>query len=175
MENVYDGSLDYTRTKPEDSQLLVSITRFEPWRLVDIVVGLVIIGIGVNNLAGDVGAFQGLIFALMLLCGATIIYCFWLAVTTTTFWVIRMWEAFGMIEAVYQAGRWPIGIYPTWLRLGLTFVVPVAFAVTVPAQALTDRLTIEILGLALFVTVLAIAASRWVWFRGLKSYAGATA
>ena len=175
MENVYDGSLDYTLTKPEDSQLLVSIKRFEPWRLVDVIVGLVVIGIGVNNLAGEIGAEQGLVFAILLLCGAIIIYCFWLAVTTTTFWVIRMWEAFGMIEAVYQAGRWPIGIYPTWLRLGLTFIVPVAFAVTVPAQALTERLTLPIVGLTLFVTVLAIAASRWIWFRGLKNYSGATA
>jgi len=61
------------------------------------------------------------------------------------------------------------------LRLGLTFVVPVAFAVTVPAQALTDRLSLPILLMALFVTVLALGASRWFWFRGLKSYAGASA
>ena len=175
MENIYDGSLDYTLTKPEDSQLLVSITRFEPWRLVDVIVGSVVIGIGINRLAGEVGALHGLVFAVLLLCGAIIIYCFWLAVTTLTFWVIRMWEAFGMIEALYQAGRWPIGIYPTWLRFGLTFIVPVAFAVTVPAQALTDRLTLPILGAALFITVLAMAASRWIWFRGLKDYAGATA
>ena len=175
MENIYDGLLDYTLTKPEDSQLLISITRFEPWRLVDVIVGAVIIGIGVNNLASGIGYAQGLVFAVLLLCGAIIVYCFWLAVMTLTFWVIRMWEAFGMIEAVYQAGRWPIGIYPSWLRIGLTFIVPVAFAVTVPAEALTDRLTLDILGLALFVTVLAIAASRLVWLRGLKSYSGATA
>lgn len=175
MEAVYDGSLDYTLTKPEDSQLLVSITRFEPWRLVDVIVGSVIIGLAVNSLAGELGVLQALVFAILLLCGAIIIYCFWLAVTTLTFWVIRMWEAFGMIEAVYQAGRWPIGIYPTWLRLGLTFIVPVAFAVTVPAQALTDRLTFPILALALFVTFLAAVASRWVWFKGLSNYAGASA
>ncbi|MFQ5943081.1 MAG: ABC transporter permease [Anaerolineales bacterium] len=175
MEAIYDGTLDYTLTKPEDSQLLVSITRFEPWRLVDVIVGLVVVGLGVDRLAGTVGALQALAFVVLLLCGAIIIYCFWIAVTTLTFWVIRMWELFGMIEAVYQAGRWPVGIYPTWLQLGLTFIVPVSFAVTVPAQALTARLTLPILGLALIVTVLAMIASRWIWFRGLKNYAGATA
>ncbi|MCH6579660.1 MAG: ABC-2 family transporter protein [Nitrospinae bacterium] len=45
MEGIYDGKLDYTLTKPVDSQLLVSITRFQPWRLVDVIVGLVVIGI----------------------------------------------------------------------------------------------------------------------------------
>ena len=175
MEGIYDGKLDYTLTKPEDSQLLVSITRFQPWRLVEVIVGLVVIGIAINRLEGTVGAVQGLMFAILLVCGAIIIYCFWISITTLTFWVIRMWEVFEMFEAAYQAGRWPVGIYPTWLQLGLTFIVPVAFAVTVPAQALTDRLTVPILVLALVVTVLALGGSRWVWFRGLKDYSGATA
>ena len=175
MEGIYDGKLDYTLTKPEDSQLLVSITRFQPWRLVDVMVGLVVIGIALNRLDGTVGAVQGLMFAILLVCGAIIIYCFWISITTPTFWVIRMWEVFEMFEAAYQASRWPVGIYPTWLQLGLTFIVPVAFAVTVPAQALTDRLTVPILVLALVVTVLALGGSRWVWFRGLKDYSGATA
>ena len=175
MEGIYDGKLDYTLTKPEDSQLLVSIMRFQPWRLVDVVVGLVIIGLAVSRLSISIGALQSLIFAILLLCGAIIIYCFWITITTLTFWVIRMWEVFEMFESVYQAGRWPVGIYPTWLQIGLTFVVPVAFAVTVPAQALTDRLTLPILLLALVITVLALGASRWFWFRGLKNYAGATA
>ncbi len=175
MEGVYEGSLDYTLTKPEDSQLLVSVTRFQPWRLIDVVVGLVVIGIAVDRLSGSIGAVQALTFAILLICGAIIIYCFWLAISTLTFWVIRMWEVFEMFEAAYQAGRWPVGIYPLWLRLGLTFVVPVAFAVTVPAEALTARLTLPVLGLALLVTVLAIVASRWFWFKGLSNYSGATA
>ncbi|GMR09378.1 MAG: ABC-2 family transporter protein [Anaerolineae bacterium] len=175
MEGIYDGKLDYTLTKPEDSQLLISITRFQPWRLVDVIVGLVVIGLAISRLAGTIGAGQALVFAILLLCGAIIIYCFWVAITTLTFWVIRMWEVFEMFEAAYQAGRWPVGIYPTWLQLGLTFIVPVAFAVTVPAQALTARLSLPILLMALFVTALALGASRWFWFRGLKSYAGATA
>ena len=175
MEGIYDGRLDYTLTKPEDSQLLISITRFEPWRLVDVIVGLVVIGISLTRLADSVGAVQGLAFAILLVCGAIIIYCFWLVITTLTFWVIRMWDVFEMFEAAYLAGRWPVGIYPTWLQLGLTFIVPVAFAVTVPAQALTDRLTLPILLLALIFTVFAMGASRWIWFRGLKNYSGATA
>lgn len=175
MEGVYEGSLDYTLTKPEDSQLLVSVTRFQPWRLIDVIVGLVVIGISVDRLSGSIGSFQAFTFALLLICGAIIIYCFWLAISTLTFWVIRMWEVFEMFESAYQAGRWPVGIYPLWLRLGLTFVVPVAFAVTVPAEALTARLTLPVLGLALLVTVLAIVGSRWFWFRGLRNYSGASA
>lgn len=45
-----------------------------------------------------------------------------------------------MLDGICQAGRWPVGIYPIWLRMGLTFIVPLAFAVTVPAEAVSGRL-----------------------------------
>jgi ABC-2 type transport system permease protein len=80
-----------------------------------------------------------------------------------------------LFQGIYQAGRWPVGIYPNWLRTELTFLVPVAFAVTVPAEALTARLTWQTLlgaaGLATFLLVL----SRWVWKTGLRHYSGASA
>jgi len=44
-----------------------------------------------------------------------------------------------------DAARWPITIYPGWLKSALTFLVPVAFAVTVPSQALVGRMTAELL------------------------------
>ena len=46
-----------------------------------------------------------------------------------------------LFQSLYDAGRWPIGIYPDWLRAALTFLVPVAFAVTIPSEALLGRLT----------------------------------
>jgi len=80
-----------------------------------------------------------------------------------------------MLQSIYQAGRWPVGIYPEWLRMGLTYLIPVAFAVTIPAEALTGRLTPETLAGTLVFTVVMAFVSRKVWFFGLKYYAGASA
>ena len=64
---------------------------------------------------------------------------------------------------------------PDWLRIGLTFLVPVAFAVTVPAQALTNRLTpLTLLG-ALGLTLLLAGLARLIWRLGVRSYSGASA
>jgi len=46
-----------------------------------------------------------------------------------------------LFDGMYQAGRWPVTSYPGWLRVGFTFLVPLAFAITVPASALTGRLS----------------------------------
>ena len=68
------------------------------------------------------------------------IYCFWLVIATGAFWVVNMWHAVELFDGIFQTGRWPVGIYPGWLRYSVTFLVPIAFAVTVPAQAVTSRL-----------------------------------
>jgi ABC-2 type transport system permease protein len=175
MEGIQEGALDYTLTKPEDAQVLVSMTNFELWKLVDVLLGLGLLVYSVTRLGAQIGLGEALLFALMLVCGGLIIYSLWLAVTTTSFWVVRMWAIFEFFDRMYQAGRYPVGIYPSWLRLILTFIVPVAFAVTAPAEALTDRLTPQTLALALGLTVFALAGSRLFWKFGLRHYSGASA
>jgi ABC-2 type transport system permease protein len=76
---------------------------------------------------------------------------------------------------VYQTGRWPVSVYPDWLRYTLTFLVPIAFAITVPAEALTSRLQLSSALTALGFAVLLVALSRWFWRFGLKRYSGASA
>jgi ABC-2 type transport system permease protein len=107
--------------------------------------------------------------------GAVLVYCFWLMLTSTAFWIVRVDEMVNLFQGLYAAGRYPVGIYPRWLRTGLTFLVPVAFAVTVPAEALTARLTpLTLLG-TLGLTVLFIILARHIWRLGLKNYSGASA
>jgi ABC-2 type transport system permease protein len=110
-----------------------------------------------------------------LLLGAVLIYCFWLFIATVAFWVVNMWHAVELFDGVFQTGRWPVGIYPPWLRVGVTFLVPIAFAVTVPAEALTSRLDWQTLLLAFVFAVVLFAATRWFWRFGLRRYSGASA
>lgn len=175
VEGVREGTLDYLLTKPEDSQVMVSMTRFELWKLVDVVLGGIVLSYAVVRLGGETGFSQAAIFALVLLCGSLIIYSVWLAVTTAAFWVVRMWVIFEMFERLYEAGRWPVGIYPIWLRLILTFLVPVAFAVTTPAEALTARLNPGTLVLVILVSLVVLLGSRRLWKFSLRHYTGASA
>jgi ABC-2 type transport system permease protein len=103
------------------------------------------------------------------------LYCVWLMVTSIAFWVIRVSEIVNLFEGLYAAGRWPVGVYPDWLRTGLTFLVPVAFAVTVPAEAMTNRLTPQTMLFAFALTVMFVLLARGIWLLGLRSYSGASA
>lgn len=174
-DEVREGKLDYALTKPIDSQVLVSIREVQLWQAVDVVTGGVVIVVALVRLGGDLGPLDVLAFAITLVLGAVFLYCFWLVLATGAFWVVQMWFLPELFEGIFQTGRWPIGIYPDWLRLGVTFLVPIAFAVTVPAEAVTSRLDWQTLALAAGFAVVLLAFSRWFWRFGLKRYTGASA
>jgi ABC-2 type transport system permease protein len=110
-----------------------------------------------------------------LVLGASMIYCFWLIITIGAFWVVRLDEVHELFEGLYQSGRWPISVYPGWLRIMLTFLVPIGFAVTVPAEALAARLTPATLLTAALFAVGLLVFTRWFWRFGLRHYSGASA
>jgi len=175
MGDVQEGTLDYALTKPADSQVIVSVREVRIWQTVDMLMGLIVLLIAVLQIQTSIGPVQALAFAAALLLGGLMIYSFWLMLTSGAFWVIRMENIIELFQGVYQAGRWPVGIYPDWLRTGLTFLVPVAFAVTVPAEALTARLTPEVLLGAAALTAGLLFVSRRVWKLGLRRYSCASA
>ncbi len=175
MGDVQAGTLDYALTKPADSQFIVSIREVRIWQVVDIIMGFVVLTVAVVQLKSTLGIWQVLGFLTALLLGVLMIYSFWLILTTGAFWVVRMENVIELFQGVYQAGRWPVEIYPGWLRNGLTFLVPVAFAVTVPAEALTNRLAPATLLAAAVLTLGLLLLARWVWRTGLRNYSGASA
>ena len=175
MEDIQRGTLDFVLTKPADAQLLVSVRRVQLWQAVDIVVGVALVVVAVLRLPATPGVLDVLVFAAALALGAVSIYCFWLLLTTLAFWVTRLDPLVELFEGMYQAGRWPVSVYPGWLRIGFTVLVPLAFAVTVPASALTGRSTgWLLLGSVAFAVALA-TVTRLAWRYALRRYSGASA
>lgn len=175
MEEIREGTLDYALTKPADSQLLVSVREFRLWQLVDVLTGAIVLIVALVQLNWLISVWSVLGFFSALVLGAIMVYSFWLIITSTAFWFVRVNEIANLFEGLYAAGRWPVDIYPNWLRYGLTFLVPVAFAVTVPASAITGRLTPETWFGALGLTIALFTISRIVWLTGVKNYSGASA
>ena len=174
-EEVRDGKLDHALTKPVDAQMLVSVRQVEIWQAVDVLTGTGVIVVAILRLGGDLGVVDVLAFGAALAVGAVLLYCFWMLLATLAFWVVNMWHLPELFEGVFQTGRWPIGIYPPWLRFSVTFLVPIAFAVTVPAEAVTSRLEWQTLALAAGFAIVLFGITRWFWRFGLKSYTGASA
>jgi len=175
MEDVRLGTLDFTMTKPVDAQALVSMRQVEVWKLVDVVVGLVVLAVAITRLGAAVGPAEAVAFLVALLAGVTIIYSFLLILATCAFWFIRLDNILNIFQSMYEAGRWPTGIYPPWLRTMLTFLVPIGFAITVPTEGLVGRLTSPNLLGAIALSVALPLVARVFWKIGVRHYSGASA
>ena len=175
IEDVTEGTLDFILTKPEEAQVLVSVNQVRVWRIIDVVAGLIIIGMALSYLGATTGWRLMGEFALTLAAGGVIMYSFWVILATMSFWFVRVGNILMIFISMYDAARWPITIYPGWLKAALTFLVPVAFAVTVPSEALVGRLTTDLLAGSLALAATLLVGSRQFWKAGLKRYSGASA
>ena len=174
-DDVRQGTLDLILTKPADAQLLVSVREFRVWSLTDVLVGIVVLVYGLIQLGDSIGPAAWAGFAVTLVAGTIMIYCFWLLLSAGVFWFVRMEMVQEMFTGLSRAGQYPVGIYPAWLRYGLTYVAPLAFAITVPVEALTGRLTWVRLVTTLGFLVVLATVTRVVWRAGIRRYSGASA
>jgi ABC-2 type transport system permease protein len=174
VEDVREGKLDHALTKPADAQLLVSIREVRFWQLTDVLVGLVVLIVAVVQLVPAMKWQHLLTFVALLLSGLVSIYCFWLMLASASFWLVRINEVQELFDGLYRAGAYPVGIYPGWLRYGLTFIIPLAFAITVPSEAVTGKLAWQSVTVMIGFTIVLLVVSRWCWKRGLRRYGGAS-
>lgn len=175
LQDVREGTLDFVLTKPEDAQLLVSIRRVSIWGVLTILLGFIVLALALAQQPTALTMGQVVIFCLTLLLAGVIVYSFYLMLATCAFWFIKVDNILVIFDSMYQAARWPVGIYPPLLRLILTFLVPIAFAVTVPAEAAMGRATTGSLLGALALAIVIFVAARLFWRYGLRNYAGASA
>ena len=110
----------------------------------------------------------------MALCASVaILYAILLAFTSLVFWspgLMFIW----VFDAIFQMARYPVGLYPGWLRLVLTWVVPVGIMTTVPAQALTGDLPAGTLVGSLALALVLLAGASALFRGGLRRYASAS-
>jgi ABC-2 type transport system permease protein len=65
-------------------------------------------------------------------------------------------------------------VYPAWLRIIVTFIIPIAVATTIPLQALRGELGPSQILLFIGVSVVSFWVATKVWKLGLKRYSGAS-
>jgi len=64
MGDVQQGTLDYTLTRPADSQVLVSVREVRIWQVVDILMGLIVLLVALVQIQHRVGLWQALGFGI---------------------------------------------------------------------------------------------------------------
>jgi ABC-2 type transport system permease protein len=170
---VWTGKFDFTLLRPVDVQLQASLRYWQPFALVDLLLGLGVVGVAVSHLEGPLTLAQLLGFGFTLGIGVMMLYSILLFFTGLVFrspGFLFTW----VFSGIFQMARYPIGVYPDWIRLVLTWIIPLGFITTVPAQALGGGLQIEVLVAAILMADFFFLGATAIFRFGLRRYESAS-
>ncbi|MBN1536389.1 MAG: ABC-2 family transporter protein [Anaerolineales bacterium] len=170
---VWSGNLDFTLLRPMSIQFLASFRRWRLFALFDLLLGLGVLVYAAISMDQALSISNIAMFLLTLLFGAGILYAILLAFSALVFWspgVMFMW----IFDGVFQLARYPLGLYPGWVRLALTWIIPVGVITTIPAQALRGGLSMERLAFSLVMAVILILCASIFFRAALRRYASAS-
>ena len=172
VRHVQEGTLDFVLLKPISSQFWLSTRTVSPWGLPDLVFGSLVIFYSGSQL--DLQLKSYLLSLIPLIFGFISLYSLWFMLGATSIWFVKIYNVTEVLRGLLEAGRYPIAAYPAVYRVFFTFVVPIAFLTTVPAQTLLNQISwgwsLGAVGLAalLFVT------SQGFWRLALRFYTSAS-
>jgi len=172
VTQVEKGTLDFVLLKPVDSQFWLSTRNLSLWGLPNIAYGLGLIAYAGNRLSLSSEAYlQGI---LPLLLGLILLYCLWFILAATSLWFIKIYNITSLLQSLLEAGRYPAGAYPPAYQFFFTFIVPVAFMTTLPAEVILGRAGLPLLVGGLIACLLMFALARLFWHFALRFYTSAS-
>jgi ABC-2 type transport system permease protein len=172
VQQVEQGTLDFVLLKPIDSQFWLSTRTVSPWGIPDLFFGIILIVYAGLQLNLKISAY--LLSLIPLSFGLIILYSLWFILGATSIWFVKIYNVTEVLRGLMDAGRYPMAAYPTMYRFFFTFVIPVAFLTTIPAETMLSRsANFWIFGSGILSLFLFLGA-RFFWQYALRFYTSAS-
>jgi ABC-2 type transport system permease protein len=174
VDQIRQGTLDFVLLKPADAQFLVSTTRFEPWKGLDVLAGLALVG-WAFHLLGRTPTAAGVALSVVLLGAALLVlYALWILVISAAFWVVRLDNLAFFFGSIFDFARWPVSVFRGAWRVIFTFVIPLGLMTTYPAEAVLGTLDVSTACASLVGALVFATMARVVWTRAIGRYTSAS-
>jgi len=173
-EYVIRGGFDHLLIRPVNTQFHVTTRWIRPDQAFNVIAGLVVAGVGIARTGTVPGAGDLIQATVVFLAGFVLIACAWSALAYLAFWMHSVWTIVMFFQDVMQAGRYPVTFFPGAVRVLFTAIVPLAFATTFPAQAITDGISWWLVGASVAFAIVAVALLRLLWNHAVRRYSSAS-
>lgn len=172
VQQVQEGTLDFVLLKPISSQFWLSTRMVSPWGFPDLILGsFILVYMGLDLGLSPLNYLFGLI---PISFGILILYSLWFMLGATSIWFVKIYNVTEVLRGFLEAGRYPIAAYPTVYRFFFTFIIPVVFLTTIPAETMLGRSpNVWIVG-AGFLSILLLFCSNLVWRFAMRFYTSAS-
>jgi len=102
-------------------------------------------------------------------CGLAVLYALWFCIVTLSFWLVDVGNLDRLFYGIFEAARYPVGFFRGAMRALLTFVVPIAFATTFPAQAVLGTADLRMLLYGVVSALAALTLAHFLWRHAIRS------
>lgn len=172
VRHVQEGTLDFVLLKPIQSQFWLSTHTLSPWGIPDLVFGGVLIAYAGNKLG--IGIDNYLASIIPLIFGSIILYSLWYMLGATSIWFVKIYNVTEVLRGLLEAGRYPMAAYPVGFKFFFTFIIPVAFLTTIPAEVMLGQSQLNwILGSGILAVSLFVISTMF-WRFALRFYTSAS-
>jgi len=171
-QEIWSGNFDFSLLKPVPVQFFITFRHWNFYALIDLVLGAVVMSMaGISG--GGTSLRMVLIFLITLAASVVIQYSFLLSLTALVFWnpgFLLTW----VFDSLFQLARYPVTIYPPWLRMVLTWVIPVGIMTTLPATALTTSVAFQSVIGFIILSIVALLLASFFFNRAVMRYSSAS-
>jgi ABC-2 type transport system permease protein len=174
VEAVRTGSMDYVLIRPINVMFHATLRRYRFEKLSGLLVGAVLIGYALFQLRLWPGLGQWIGFVALGLAAMALLYALMALLSALCFWVVDIANIDELVFGLLEAARFPAQAFPEPARGLISFVIPIAFISTVPAEALLGRLTPGLALYGLACAGVALFLSARAWRAAVSSYTSAS-
>lgn len=168
------GEFDFYILRPVPTLFFTSFRHFRYDSLGNVLMGIGLFIYAIAHLPSLPTLLQTTSFILISLAGITIYYSLLVLVASLAFKLERLESLWGFNSLFSEPLTIPFDVFPSGARIALTYLLPLAFVVFVPAQALTGKVDIKWTFLAIALAALFLILANIAWQSGLKRYTSAS-
>ena len=173
--DVRAGAMDFVLLRPVSAQFYLSFRRVALLDGVNVLLGLALV-VYAGEQAGVVWSVGNVLLAcLFCACGFVTIYALRFMLVSCVFWLTNVRTLHDLLHPVFQVGQYPVTFFDGWARFFLSFVVPVAFASTFPAEALLGNADVRLAPVGAALAIGSLYASHRFWRVAVRRYTSADA
>lgn len=165
------AEMDRYLLRPISPLFQIVAERFQHEAFGEIITGIILISITFPSLGIDLSPLTLALLVILILLGAGIYTSIKLLTASTAFWTMNSLQLMVTVYNISDFAKYPISIFPSFIQILITYVVPFAFVSYFPASYLlnqVDASTVLIGSVSAFSLVAVLALSLWNY--GIKNY-----
>lgn len=170
-QTIVEGKFDKYLVRPLNPLFQVIVEKFQPDGFGEIIIGSVLLIFSGVRLGLEVNFVKIILLIIVIIFASFIYTAIKLAVTSIAFWVKFAQSYLFMVYQLSTFVKYPITIYPAWIKGILTFIIPFAFTGYFPSAYFLGRGSfVSGILMTCIVGIVSLFVAYRIWLVGMSRY-----